>query len=274
MAPPPSKPWAPNEEPAEVVLINANLVHPETSEISENVSLHVKAGTVTTSHDVSQDSSTMVIDLKGKYICPGLIDCHVHLTAAPGSDSVRDLYAAHPDTIAYRTAWNAKQMLLRGFTTVRDTGGATYALRDAIAENLIAGPRVFIAGKALSQTGGHGDLRAPYEDAAFKCCGHGPGLSRVCDGVPACLEAARDELRQGADFLKIMVGGGVASPVDPIEMLQFTGKEIQVRLHSLTRVRANFVDLFLSGYHDICSTPGQDCDCSCIYIRGYTSCGR
>lgn len=97
-------------------------------------------------------------------------------------------------------------MLLRGFTTVRDTAGASYALRDAIAEHLVVGSRLFISGKALSQTGGHGDLRLPYEDASYKCCGgHTPGISRVCDGVPACLEAARDELRQGADFLKIMV---------------------------------------------------------------------
>ena len=73
-----------------------------------------------------------------------------------------------------------------------------------------------------------GDLRAPYEGESFKCCGgHGYGIARICDGVPECLAAARDELRQGADFLKIMVGGGVASPTDPLEMLQFTAEEIQ-----------------------------------------------
>lgn len=119
-------------------------------------------------------------------------------------------------------------MLRRGFTTVRDTGGADYALRQAIEEGLVQGPRVFIAGKALSQTGGHGDLRQAYQGASFKCCDSGtPGFARVCDGVPACLEAARDELRQGADFLKIMVGGGVASPSDPLDMLQFIAEEIQ-----------------------------------------------
>ena len=141
---------------------------------------------------------------------------------------MRDLYDAHPDTIAFRTAWNAKQMLLRGFTTVRDTGGANAALKDAIAEGLVPGPRLFISGKALSQTGGHGDLRQPYQDESFKCCsGHPPGWARICDGVPACLEAARDELRRGADQIKIMVGGGVSSPVDPIEMVQFTAEEIK-----------------------------------------------
>ena len=114
------------------------------------------------------------------------------------------------------------------FTTVRDTGGANAALKNAIDEGLVAGPRLFISGKALSQTGGHGDLRQPHQNDSFKCCsGHGPGLARICDGVPACLEAARDELRRGADNQKIMVGGGVASPVDPLEMIQFTAEEIK-----------------------------------------------
>jgi imidazolonepropionase-like amidohydrolase len=176
------------------------------------------------------------IDLEGKYLCPVLIDCHVHLTAGAGASRVKDLYDVHSDTLAYLTAWTAKKTLLRGFTIERDCAGANSALRDAIAEGLILGPSLFIAGKALSQTGGHGDLRSPYQDDSFKCCsGHGPGLARICDGVPACLAAARDELRMGADFLKIMVGGGVASPVDPLDMLQFSPEEIQV----ITRSASN-----------------------------------
>ena len=127
----------------------------------------------------------------------------------PGNAALKDLYAASPNAIAYRTAHVAREMLLRGFTTARDTGGADAALREAIAEGLIPGPRLFIAGKALSQTGGHGDFRASYQGSEHKCCGgHSPSLARVCDGVPECLNAVRDELRQGADFIKIMCGGG------------------------------------------------------------------
>ncbi|BAE58047.1 unnamed protein product [Aspergillus oryzae RIB40] len=138
------------------------------------------------------------------------------------------MFAASPNTIAYRTTYVARNMLLRGFTTARDTGGADAALRDAIAEGLLSGPRLFIAGKALSQTGGHGDLRAPYQGDEHKCCGgHSPALARICNGVPACLEAVRDELRQGANFIKIMCGGGVATPTDALDMLQFTAEEIQ-----------------------------------------------
>jgi imidazolonepropionase-like amidohydrolase len=125
--------------------------------IVTKASLHLKGGVVAGIFpgDSPNITKTRSIDLEGKYVRPGLIDCHVHLTAAPGSESMRELYAADPDTIAYRTAWNANQTLLRGFTTVRDTGGATYALTAAITENVIAGPRIFIAGKALSQTGEH-----------------------------------------------------------------------------------------------------------------------
>ncbi|BCR83377.1 uncharacterized protein ACHE_10779S [Aspergillus chevalieri] len=119
-------------------------------------------------------------------------------------------------------------MLLHGFTIVRDTGGADTALREAIAEGLIPGPRLFIAGKALSQTGGHGDFRGSYPESEHKRCGgHSPSLARVCVGVPECLNAVRDELHQGADFIKIMCGGGVATPTAGLDMLQFTAEEIR-----------------------------------------------
>lgn len=119
-------------------------------------------------------------------------------------------------------------MLLRGFTTARDTGGATASLRDAIAEHLIPGPRLFICGQALSQTGGHADSREPWDDHTppAGCCG-GHSLGHAIDGVPACLAAARENLRQGANFIKITTGGGVSSSSDPIEMIQFTSEEIQ-----------------------------------------------
>ncbi|KAJ5670650.1 uncharacterized protein N7477_006013 [Penicillium maclennaniae] len=138
------------------------------------------------------------------------------------------MFSASPNSIAYRTAFVAREMLLRGFTTARDTGGADFALREAITEGLVMGSRPFIAGKALSRTGGHGDFRANYKGDEIKCCGgHSIYLSRICNGVPECLNAARDELRQGADFIKIMCGGGVASPSDALDVVQFTAEEIR-----------------------------------------------
>ena len=227
------KPWLPQTTAPSLCFFNASLIDVKKGEVTSNSSILIENGTISRvllnsrpSHD-ELDKITS-IDLQGNFICPGLIDCHVHLTANAGQATMRDLFTAHPNSIAYRTVWNAKQMLLRGFTTARDTGGADYSLREAIKEGLVPGPRLFVAGKALSQTGGHGDLRAAYQGEEFKCCGgHAPGFARVCDGVPAALEAARDELRQGVDFLKIMVGGGVASPNDPLDMLQFTPEEVK-----------------------------------------------
>lgn len=152
------------------------------------------------------------------------------------------MFDAFPSTLHYRATHAAREMLMRGFTTARDTGGADAGLKQAIEEYLVAGPRLLISGKALSQTGGHGDKRQVWEGDATKCCGGTDthGLGRVCDGVAACTEAARDELRQGADFLKIMVGGGVASPTDPLEMLQFLPEEIRA-ITATARMRGTYV---------------------------------
>jgi imidazolonepropionase-like amidohydrolase len=226
-----SKPWLPQTAAPEIVFYNANVVDVEAGVVIPNSTVHIKNGrivNVTTGDIPKPTTGSNTVNLQGQYICPGLIDCHVHLTATPGSPSLKDMSSASPNSIAYRTAFVAREMLLRGFTTARDTGGADFALREAIAEGLVIGPRLFIAGKALSQTGGHGDFRANYQGDELKCCGgHSVYLSRVCNGVPECLNAARDELRQGADFIKIMCGGGVASPSDALDMVQFTAEEIR-----------------------------------------------
>ncbi|KAE8396587.1 imidazolonepropionase [Aspergillus alliaceus] len=235
------KPWVPRDQSPDITLVNINVVDAMAGRVIPNCSVCIQNGIITRIMPASSLSRSSeapfstaprtkakFINMRNQYLCPGLIDCHVHLTATPGGTSLKDIFAASPNTIAYRTAYVAREMLLRGFTTVRDTGGADAALRDAIAEGLLSGPRLFIAGKALSQTGGHGDFRATYQGEEHKCCGgHSPSLARVCNGVPACLEAVRDELRQGANFIKIMCGGGVATPSDALDMLQFTAEEIR-----------------------------------------------
>nr|CEG04582.1 unnamed protein product [Fusarium clavum]CEG05788.1 unnamed protein product [Fusarium clavum] len=229
------RPWEYASDHNEVTYENASLIDPSSGSVLRKTTFTVRQGKIVDvwtaddndSNNSQHTKSQKVVNLENRFVCPGLIDCHVHLTATPGDAVLKDMYAAETSTLAFRSAFLAREMLLRGFTTVRDTGGADAGLRDSIEEGLIKGPRVFIAGKALSQTGGHGDFRARHVSTQHPCCGDIPGLSRVCDGVPQCLEAVRDEIRKGADFIKIMCGGGVATVTDPLSMLQFTPEEIR-----------------------------------------------
>lgn len=203
--------------------------------LPSNVSHHALSPPLSSSSSSFCPKDAIRIPSTGKFLTPGLIDAHVHLTSVPGEPSLAASMATTPTVSLLRQPYQARAMLERGYTTVRDCGGATLALKEAIAEGAVVGPRLFIAGKGLSQTGGHGDRRGAHDTSGIaggSCCGGGGGaneggLSTVVDGVPAVLRAARDQLRQGADFIKLMVGGGVASPTDKLTAVQFTPAEIR-----------------------------------------------
>ena len=170
-------------------------------------------------------SEARVVDLAGRTLLPGLIDAHVHAIAV---DAALARLAEQPLTLTSLQAGRVMEgMLARGFTTVRDAGGADGGLAEAVAQGLIRGPRLFPSGQALSQTGGHGDLRPRTRSVvSCACCEYGAGLARIADGVDECRRAARDELRKGATQIKIMASGGVASPYDPIWNLQYSDEEM------------------------------------------------
>ncbi|KAG9235080.1 hypothetical protein BJ875DRAFT_282485 [Amylocarpus encephaloides] len=223
-------PWRPTAQKT-YIFINASIVCPLTSRIFHHRTIKISNGYIESITD-TEEGYTLVshphettVDLSGKFLCPGLIDSHVHIAAVPGTDTLGELMSLTEDVGALRQPYICQQMLGRGFTTVRDCGGANLALKEAIEEGVVEGPRLFIAGKALSQTGGHGDPRGAYDTSC--CSGRGLGLCRVCDGVPECSRAARDELRKGANFIKIMSGGGVASPTDKFDSVQFSAEEIR-----------------------------------------------
>lgn len=156
---------------------------------------------------------------------PGLIDCHVH--ACLSEVNIRVLESVPLTMMTARAAVLLKAMLDRGFTTVRDTGGADWGLRDAVAQGLIAGPRMFIAGQAIGPTGGHSDARRRTDyGISCRCCNAMRFCLGIADGADAVRAAAREQLRQGADQIKIMVSGGVASPYDPLDSRQFSAAEI------------------------------------------------
>ena len=162
----------------------------------------------------------------GRTLMPGLIDAHFHaLLVDLNIQSIDDM----PASLLYQHArHNLEGALRRGFTTVRDAGGADLGLALAVERGLIAGPRVLFAGRGLSQTGGHGDMRSQTRFEPCGCAGyHGP-TTQVADGVDAVRQAAREELRKGAHQIKMMVSGGVLSPADPIWMDQYSDEEIRV----------------------------------------------
>lgn len=164
------------------------------------------------------------VDLAGAHVLPGLIDCHVHVIAATAA--LADLRRWPQSLVAVHAARAMGQMLQRGFTTVRDTGGGDAGLALAQTDGLLSGPRLLYCGHALSQTGGHGDDRQAGEEVLAPVCSCA-ALSRIADGVDAVRTAARDELRKGATHLKVMASGGVASPTDRIESLQYSDDELR-----------------------------------------------
>jgi len=172
-----------------------------------------------------KSKSADVVDCGKRTLMPGLIDSHVH--AVLSEVVIRNMESVPLTLMTARAADLLKRMLDRGFTTVRDTGGADWGLKEATDKGLIPGPRLFIAGKAIGPTGGHSDGRR-RTDAGTRChCCNALAFSMgVADGVSGVRRAVREEMRQGADQIKIMMSGGVASPYDPLDSLQFSMDEV------------------------------------------------
>ena len=175
------------------------------------------------------------IDCGDRTLMPGLIDAHFH-AHSPTTD-IHAIDHMPPTLLAHHAAAILHGALSRGFTTVRDAGGADRGLAMAIDQSLIQGPHLFYSGLALSQTGGHGDFGPVdyFEPCACAYCG---ALSVVADGVDEVRKAAREQLRRGAHQIKVFVSGGVLSPGDPIWMPQYTEAEIRAAVEEAATRRS------------------------------------
>ncbi len=207
-----------------LVLKNLRLLEPEVGELQDGLQIRLEGDRVVEVGPAVGGEN--VLDCGGRVVMPGLIDCHVHVTL---SDVMIPNLEKVPLTLGTaRAARLMRGMLDRGFTTVRDTGGADWGLRQAVEEGAIAGPRLFIAGQAIGPTGGHSDPRRRTDVFGRRC--HCCDMMRfgmaVADGVSQMRQSVREQMRQGADQIKIMMSGGVASPYDPLDSLQLATDEI------------------------------------------------
>ncbi|MEL0206136.1 MAG: amidohydrolase family protein [Alphaproteobacteria bacterium] len=210
---------------ADTIFTDARVLDVVAGEYRTGQSVRITDGKIAEiGSSLKANKDSLEIPLNGKTLMPGLCDAHVHVTAYTADFA--KLKATSPFYVGIKAFEIMGGMLARGFTTVRDAGGADHGLANAVEENPTAAPRLLFCGHALSQTGGHGDMRRPGEVSLHQCfcCS---GMGHVCDGITEVLRAAREEIRRGATHLKIMASGGVSSPTDRITSTQFTEEELR-----------------------------------------------
>jgi len=212
-----------------ILFKNVKVFDGKSDKLSANVSVLIVGNKIEKiGGDLAAAEKTTVIDGGGRVLMPGLIDAHWHAFMASAPQLL--LMTAEPSYLHLLAARQAEATLMRGFTTVRDLGGPVVGLKRAIDEGVMTGPRIFPSGAFISQTSGHGDFRFRFE--VPRALG-GPLSNSETEGVAAIADSpdevrlrAREQLRKGASQIKLMAGGGVASPHNPIESTQYTEREI------------------------------------------------
>lgn len=222
---------------SKLVLEGVNMFDPATRTRREGIDIVIENGVIAAIGDASGITDAKLrLKLPGHTVLPGFIDMHVHVVA---SNTNLGENARLPNFLAaLRTLPILRGMLNRGFTTVRDAGGADFGMCEAVNSGILPGPRILASGKALSQTGGHGDFRHRSDilDDACGCLGRQGAIARVVDGEDAMRLAAREELLKGATQIKVMASGGVASPNDPIANTQYSLKELRAAVEEAEAV--------------------------------------
>lgn len=224
--------FAQAQSPSQTVFANAALFDGIGQTVRQGVTILVENDRIVgiAEGTLSAPEGATVIDCNGHTLMPGMIDNHVHLFMTGASQaSMMDPAQTFESLNAIATE-EARLMVLRGFTSVRDVGGPVFALKRAIDSGETVGPRIFPSGAMISQTSGHGDFRALSERSrrfgGTTSVGELLGVAFIADGRDEVLTAVRENLRAGATQIKLMAGGGAASAYDPLDVAQYTFDEL------------------------------------------------
>ena len=219
---------------ASYVFHGGRLLDPRQDDLLEGFEVLVEGDRIKEVSDRPIKAQAVRINIGNRTLMPGLIDAHVHTFLS--EVNLHNLEDVPLTLLTARAIVAMGNMLRRGFTTVRDMSGADFGIKTAVQSGIVDGPRLFIAGMAISQTGGHADFRHKTQERFESPYASGVAFSgRLADGVPEVIHAAREELRKGADFVKIMVSGGVASQTDPLESVQYRADEIEAACQEAKR---------------------------------------
>lgn len=226
-------PRGPDAPARGLAVVNARLFDGRDPVLKDGVTIVLQGNRIASVGREAPPAGLPVVDAGGRVVIPGLIDAHAHPTLALGLQGVRD---ADPAYATLRAATEARKMLYRGFTTIRDVGGPAFGLQRAIDEGLVEGPRIFPSGAIVSQTSGHGDMRQRVTPSR-RLDGvtddlERLGYTRTADGPDEVLTAVREQLRLGATQIKIAAGGGISSAFDPIDSVQYTADEVRAAVQA------------------------------------------
>lgn len=228
---------APGAQDPDIIIRNARVFDGRSATLRDGAQVHVRGNRIIAIRrqgEAADDiAAAQIIDAGGRVLMPGLIDAHVHPTIAVSIAALRD---NDPNYVNARAVAEARLMLLRGFTTIRDMGGPAFGLRQAIDEGIVEGPRIFPSGAIISQTSGHGDFR-PRTALSRRWSGEQDALERlgyglIADGPDEVAAAVREQLRQGATQIKLAAGGGVSSAFDPIDSVQYFDSELRAAVQA------------------------------------------
>ncbi|MDZ8276617.1 amidohydrolase family protein [Microbacterium aquimaris] len=222
--------------PQRMILRNVRVFDGVSDQAQDGMDVLVEGSHIVgvSSSPVAGSDGAIEIDAQGRFLMPGLSDAHVHLMG--NANSMVEFLQGPTGALYGNTIAEAKRMLLRGFTTVRDMGGDTAPVKSLIDRGVFEGPRIFPSQAMISQTSGHADFAFVYDTPEE--FGGKPSrtedihFTRVADGVPRVLAAVREQLRQGASQIKLTLGGGAASMYDPLNTLQYTPDEIKAAVQA------------------------------------------